>query len=164
MFFQKKGQSSIEFLLIIGVAFTMLVPSMFFFSKYMDKSSEGIAGNQINQIGNELINVIETMYYYGKDAKTVYRVSFPEGVSGLKITERTTFASCSPVPPGESCISELEINLSTNYGNLSYVFPTFVNVTDMNLLDIYTMDELVARGKKEFNITSHGNYVNVTVR
>jgi hypothetical protein len=149
---KKRSQAAIEFLIVIGVAFTMLLPAIFMFSEYSESSNQLVMKSQLNRIGKELISSVESIYYYGENSKTTLKISFPDNVKSVHL---------NPMEPPASNLTEIVFNISIFGGTNSVVFFSDVNIT-ANFTADYDMEEAVSEGMKTFIVQSHGDYVNVT--
>jgi len=77
------GQSSLEYLIIVGIALGILVPAVFFFASYT--SSRGAAGTagQIAEIGTSMVTAASEAYALGAGARRQVDVTLPEGVARI---------------------------------------------------------------------------------
>jgi uncharacterized protein (UPF0333 family) len=83
----KKGQISIEYLVIIGlVTFViMLILTTAFY--YSNSSRDIMRVNQIESFANKVISSAETVSYYGYPAKATIEAYLPEGISSVEIID-----------------------------------------------------------------------------
>lgn len=81
----RKAQSAIEFMMIVGIAFTMLIPALFIFQQFSSQANEKVISAQVNAFGRELISAAESMYYYGEFSKTTLQFNFPEQITDMSI-------------------------------------------------------------------------------
>jgi uncharacterized protein (UPF0333 family) len=82
---EERAQASIEFLLIVGIATMVLIPAMYFFFIYSEKSQETTRINQIEKLGTDIINKAETVYYYSDPSKMELVETMPDNVKGIGI-------------------------------------------------------------------------------
>ncbi|MFP4111669.1 MAG: hypothetical protein ACLFPQ_06655 [Candidatus Woesearchaeota archaeon] len=150
-FFGKRGQQSVEFLIVMGIAFTMLIPTLFIFSQYTSSSNQIVAANQINRIGREMIAQSESIYFFGENSRTTLRVTFPDRINSIHI---------NPKNPPESNLTEIVFNVSLFGGNSDLVYFSNVNIT-ANFTADYSMKDAVSEGLKTFRIESFGDYVHI---
>lgn len=121
---KKRGQISIEYMAVIGIT-TVVVISILAISNYYSRQIEDtISTNQIDRIGKEVIDIAESMYYFGEPSKTTLKVFIPKGIKNITITQNelvfnvttgsglTEMAYSSAVP--------IEGNISRSYG-LRYI-------------------------------------------
>jgi hypothetical protein len=154
----KKAQAAVEFLIVVGVAFTMLIPSLLLFSQYSSSSSQTIVANQIDRVGRELVSNIETIYYYGKDSRATIKLSFPERINEVYINPKKVDVCLNE---GDGCLTEIVFNVTMNGDYVDFVYFTKVNVT-ANFTADNTMIDAVKEGVKTFVIKSYGTYINVS--
>ena len=77
---RKKGQSSIEYLSIVGIALLMLVPATILFTNYTRSTNDEIVANQYNVVGNTILEKAEEMYVLGEDSWVTIEVMIPESL------------------------------------------------------------------------------------
>ncbi|MBD3203095.1 hypothetical protein GF327_02275 [Candidatus Woesearchaeota archaeon] len=110
---KKRSQIAMEFLVIFGFVFVMLIPLLIIFQLQSHETKDKIHVNQIRNIGMNLIDKSETIYYLGKPSKTTLKVMFPEKIENISIAER-----------------ELIFHYRTHHNTLhSVVFTSLVNIT-----------------------------------
>ncbi len=148
-----KAQSAVEFMMIIGIAFTLLIPAMFIFQQFSTQSNEDIITAQINSFGREIISAAESMYYYGESSKSSIGFSFPERIRDMRINPRE----------GDAELSELVIVADVYGGEASFAFFTRVpllpeqadneNMSDLTA-GIQPREDAFMSGGKEFIVES----------
>ena len=110
---QVKGQSSLEYLLIVGLTFAIIVPTTYLFYNYSKESSQEIADAQIIQFGRTLVDTAESIFYSGQGSKTVLDMNVPEKITSAVIIDGKEFV----------------LNMSTSFGISEIVFFSSVNLT-----------------------------------
>ena len=60
---QKKAQSSLEFLIIFGIGFIMIIALSGVFFSYSSEAKLSLDKTQLEKIGGELISNIEKIYF-----------------------------------------------------------------------------------------------------
>src|SRR3989338_4687878 len=109
----KNAQSALEYLMIIGLTFGIIIPTIYLFYSYTRESNIQIVDSQINSIGRNIVNMAESIYYSGEHSKTIMEFNMPENVNRiLIISER-----------------ELFFDVTTEFGNTDIVFFSDVNIT-----------------------------------
>ena len=73
----KNAQSALEYLMIIGLTFGIIIPTVYLFYSYSKESNIQIVDSQINSIGRNIINSAESIYYSGKNSKTILEFNMP---------------------------------------------------------------------------------------
>ncbi len=82
-----KAQSALEYLMIIALTLGVIVPTTYLFYTYSKQSTEQIIYPRINEIGIEIINNAESVYYSGEHSKIVMDVNMPEKINDINILE-----------------------------------------------------------------------------
>ena len=80
-----KAQLSWEYLLIVGLALGVIVPTAYLFFTFSSESNEQILDTQIDKIGRDIIDTAETVYFSGEGSKIVLDVTMPENVVDVYI-------------------------------------------------------------------------------
>lgn len=75
--FNQRGQSSIEFLIVISFGLLILIPALVIFFNYSKTTNDQVVSNQINLIGNEIMGAAEEMHVIGPGSWVTLDVSFP---------------------------------------------------------------------------------------
>lgn len=82
---KKRGQISIEYMAIIGIA-TIIAISLLAISNYYSRQiEETIDTNQIDKIAKDIVDTAESMYYFGEPSKTTIKVYIPKGVESITV-------------------------------------------------------------------------------
>ena len=80
-----KAQSAIEYLMIIAIALGIIVPTTYLFFRYTSESNVEVVYSQINQIGRQIMDTAETVYFSGKGSKIILEVNMPKGVDDIYV-------------------------------------------------------------------------------
>jgi hypothetical protein len=82
---KKKAQASLEYMSIFGIGFLLvaLVGGAFF--AYTNSAKASLDQDQINKIGNELLDDIQKIYFFGDTNRRTYKTTFPKGVQSISI-------------------------------------------------------------------------------
>src|SRR3989344_1072100 len=99
---QDKGQSSLEYLLIVALTFAIMVPTTYLFYNYSKESSQEISDAQATKIGRNVIDTSEAIFYSGKGSKTVIELSVPDSVRAAQIIDGHEFVINISAPSGDS--------------------------------------------------------------
>jgi len=81
----KRGQSSVEFLLIVSLALFLLIPALALFTDFIQKTSGDLVVSHVEEIGNTMVANVQTVYFYGPGAMIVLDVNMPENVVNMTI-------------------------------------------------------------------------------
>jgi len=81
----KKAQPALEYLMIIAIVLGIIVPTTYLLFRSTSESNVQILYSQISQIGNNIIDTAETVFFSGEGSKIVLEVNMPKGVTNVKI-------------------------------------------------------------------------------
>ncbi len=84
-----KAQASMEFLVIFGFVFAMMIPLILIFFDQTNFVQDAIAESQLRSIAIKIGDKAETVYYTGGSSKTTIRAYVPEGVTSFNISSRS---------------------------------------------------------------------------
>ena len=101
-----KTQSALEYLLIIALVLGIIVPTTYLLFRYTSESNVRIIDSQINQIGRNIIDTAETVYFSGEGSKIILEINMPEGIDNVSILKKR----------------ELVFNITTELGATEVVF------------------------------------------
>ncbi|MFH1133034.1 MAG: hypothetical protein V1735_00940 [Nanoarchaeota archaeon] len=88
----KRGQASTEFLMVTAIAFLILIPTAYLFYSESFKSADRISQAKLNEIGNNIVNTAQSIYYVGPPSKTTLADTMPEGVKNISIRSGADFS------------------------------------------------------------------------
>ncbi len=108
-----KGQSSLEYLLIVALTFAVIVPSAYLFFSYSKESSDEIKDSQVVKIGKDIVDAAESIFYSGEGSKTMLELNIPDNVRSVVIIDG----------------KELVFNVSSASGISEILFISAVNIT-----------------------------------
>lgn len=82
----RKAQASLEYIIIFGIGFffVLILGGLLLF--YMNSAKNTLDENQIDEIGNQIVDTIEKVYYLGPGNKFTIKANFPTGIENLSIT------------------------------------------------------------------------------
>ena len=81
----KKAQASLEFLIILGIAFVFILMLGGVFFSFSNTSQNSLDTQQVEKIGNELMTNVEKIYFRGVGNKIQYEARFPEAIQNMSI-------------------------------------------------------------------------------
>lgn len=134
-----KGQSSLEYLLVIALTFAIIVPTSYLFYNYSQESNQEIEDAQITKIGRTLVDAAESIFYSGQGSKTVLELNVPNNIGSALIIDG----------------KELVFNVTTRFGISEIVFFSSVNLTAASpncIANVCTIPELARSGLKKAKI------------
>jgi uncharacterized protein (UPF0333 family) len=83
---KRRGQISIEYLMVIGFSLFMISVLLVLFSQHNATQSTQITDSQLNQIGNKIISAVEEIYYLGEPSRKKITIYMPSGVENISIS------------------------------------------------------------------------------
>jgi len=78
-----------EYLLVIALLFTLLIPGISIYYSYSQSSLIEISTAKVADIGNSVINNAENSYYLGQGSRITLDVTMPMGITNLTINCKT---------------------------------------------------------------------------
>ena len=156
---KSKAQVSVEYLIIIGLSFAILIPGGYFFYNYAKTSNDGTIRTQITQIGNTMITNAESIYGLSEGSLVTVDLHYPPNIRDIYILG------------GKELVIKYEISSGTNEavffskvylsGNLTY--PGRVSCAPP-LPDTYCNDSAITQnlpeqGSHKLRFESKTNYV-----
>jgi len=85
--FKSKAQVSVEYLIIIGISFAILVPAGYFFYNYSRTSNDATIRSQITQIGTSMITNAESIYGLATGSLVTLNLRYPQNVRDVYILD-----------------------------------------------------------------------------
>jgi len=129
----KKGQVSMEYVMLFGFTFLIILPLIIIGFLYSSESEDQIITSQINQIAKKLVDSAEEVYYYGAPARTVVDIYIPKNIKSAIITGNTIL---------------FKVQTVNGITDIAYSSPVAINGTIPN-----------SEGLKHIKIEAKGNYV-----
>lgn len=117
----QRGQSSMEYLLIVGIALGVLVPAVFFFATYSSAQEASGIGAQIDEIGLAVTTAASETYALGAGSRRQVEVSLPEGITRMSVngTELVIAYESSYGPSEAVFFSTVALNSTYANGDIS---------------------------------------------
>jgi hypothetical protein len=135
---KKRSQTAMEFLIIFGFVFVMLIPLLIIFQLQTHETKDQLYSNQIRNIGSKIIDKAESIYYLGEPSKSTLKVMLPEKIENITFRENR----------------ELQFNYRTYKNNIQEIsFTSLVNITG-NISSSSGLHYIVIEAK--------GDYVSIT--
>lgn len=127
------GQVSMEYLIVMGFVFAMLVPLTIIYMQQSEGLEETVAISTASKISKEIIDTAEEMYYKGPPSKTTIKVTFPKRITHANIYSK-----------------EITFNVTGDKRSNLIAYPSEVNLSGS--LKIFS-------GVHNIEIESKGDYV-----
>jgi len=121
--FLKKSQSSLEFLMIFGIGFLIILGLTSIFITYFNGEKNTLDKKHMENIGDSIIDNVEKIYFLGKGNRITMDTKFSEGISNLTI-EHMNVSDPSGAPGDRLYFDLLKIEFYTDEGVGSQVFET----------------------------------------
>lgn len=109
---QKRGQVSLEYLMLVAFVLVVLVPLVIYAYDTMEANKDSVHIVQAEQAGNTIVREAEAIYYLGPPSLSRFDVYFPDGLHEVIIASR-----------------EITFRVHTQYGIDDIVLPSRVNLT-----------------------------------
>lgn len=156
---KSKAQSSLEFLMIFGIGFSIIIIIGGLFLTYSSGAKETLDQQQIDRIGQEIISSIEQIYFLGNGNRLTLNFNFPAGVENFTINHANN---------GSVDFDYLNITYFYSGGVISEIFTTKEAYTRFNCTQCYVGTDInwfnvsdFSEGSKTIRITSKGDYVSL---
>lgn len=85
----KKSQFSMEYLLMMGFTFMLLIPTIILFAQQQNNIESDMSASQATQIARKIADKSEEMYYQGEPSRTTLKVFIPNGVENITFDNMT---------------------------------------------------------------------------
>jgi len=147
----RRAQSAVEYLFIVVLSLTLILPASFLFFDFSKTSEDAIIGSQFNKVGNEILTSAEEVYVIGNTSRVTLDLTLPDVIDAVTIY-------------GEQ---ELVIDYYTQVGLSQAVFFSDVNVTNGTHrctglgLNPSSCTLYLTPGENYVRITSRGDYVSI---
>ena len=109
-----KAQSSVEYLFIVVLALTLILPASFLFFDFSRSSEGAVISSQINRVGNQLLSSAEQVYVIGNNSRVTLNLVLPDNLISAIVYDEV----------------ELVISYYTQTGVSQAVFFSDVNITN----------------------------------
>ncbi len=110
------AQISTEYLIIVGFALLLTIPTIVIFFSQSAQTVEQISASEAKQIARKIVDNAEKVYYLGKPATTTITVSMPRNIESIGISNREVRISIR----GSAGVSDIvEVSSVNITGNLS---------------------------------------------
>ena len=109
---RSRGQVSMEYLIIFGIAFMMTLPLIIIYSKQTSNVQADVSQIQIYKIASKISDYSEQVYYMGEPSQRTLYIQFPQGINDVVLKDNL-----------------ITFNVTTNGLNYLVVRETSANVT-----------------------------------
>ncbi|RME53477.1 hypothetical protein D6783_01925 [Candidatus Woesearchaeota archaeon] len=95
---KKRGQVSIEYILIVAFAFALTIPLFGIFQQKAVETKTIVSDEQLFKAGTAIIDAVNQVYYYGPPAKQTLRVYFPSNIVSVDINGKSIIFTMDAIP------------------------------------------------------------------
>jgi len=118
---KSKAQVSVEYLIIIGISFAILIPAGYFFYNYSKSSNDATIRTQITQIGNSIITSAESIYGLSEGSLVTLELRYPQNIRDVYILDGKELVIKYELSSGmNEAVFFSKIILSGDYNYTSY--------------------------------------------
>lgn len=147
----KKGQYSLEYLMVLGIAMFVLITTMYFVYNQSNRLNDEVNVERVLAAGEAIVDNVEFVFPLGKDSKTTISFSSPIPLSNFTVE--------GDLGVGQTLIIEMDI-----YGQPTELL--FFSAYDMYVGNCSTVkpvtdDFLQAPGQRDLVITKCGTNVSI---
>jgi hypothetical protein len=82
-----KAQAALEYLMIVGLAFVIIMPMVYMFYSYTVSTQEEVGMAKIHKIGVDIAAAAEDVYYLGEPSRSTIKVNMPEMIAGVSVLD-----------------------------------------------------------------------------
>lgn len=132
----RKGQVSIEYILIMGVAFMLTVPLFAVFQAEQNRISDSITDAQIEKAGRVIADAANSVHYYGEPAKQTIRVYFPESIKQVTIDGKSIIFLIDSTHGDYEWPISADVDLTGSLGTYEGIHVIEVNATPLGKVSI----------------------------
>ena len=117
---KKRCQVSIEYMALIGITTVVVTALLALSYHYSNDVEQTINTNQLDQLGKQIVDSAESVYYYGEPSKTTMRAFVPQGIRAVTISPNEVsfrvFTQSGETDMSYSSAVPLQGAISTSYG------------------------------------------------
>ena len=156
--FSKRAQVSVEYLIIIGISFAILIPGGFFFYKYSQTSNEATIRSQITQVGNAILTNAESIYGLADGSLVTLDLRYPKNVRDVYILDGNELVIRYEVSSGiNEAVFFSKVTLAGNY-----TYPARLGCGALPCADSAITSGLAQPGSHQLKFESKTKYVFIT--
>lgn len=86
-----KSQVALEYLMVVGLAFVIIMPMVYMFYSYTVSTQEEVGMAKIHKIGVDIVNAAEGVYYLGEPSRSTLNVNMPAGIYEVEVLGGTGY-------------------------------------------------------------------------
>ncbi len=135
----KRSQAAMEYLMVAGIAFVIIVPMMYVLYQYTSDMGQDVSEAKIKKIGDDIVNSAEQIFYLGEPSRTTLRFDMPDGVHRIYVTGDRT----------------LVFELGDQYSSREVAIFSNVDIVP------YLMPQDFAKGKHNYKVEAERGHVSI---
>ncbi len=81
-----RGQVSLEYVIVVGFMFALLIPLVILYAQTQKDTSDSLREAQLRSAGNAIRDAAERVYFAGDPAQETINVQFPEALKAITLT------------------------------------------------------------------------------
>ncbi len=116
-----KGQLSVEYLIVVGFALLMTIPTVIIFFSQSNSNIESVNNAQAQIVVRKIIDSAEKVYYLGPPSQTRIKATMPAGIENITITNRAIKVTMISSGGQNDIVEGSDVNIT---GNLSAISGT----------------------------------------
>lgn len=101
-----------EYMILFGFVLILVVPLLVLFYSQSSGAAADVRSQQVQMVGQQIVDKAESIYYLGAPSRTEMRVSFPDGVTNVTLQNK-----------------ELVFVVRASKGTSEIVIPSKINLT-----------------------------------
>jgi uncharacterized protein (UPF0333 family) len=166
---KNKSQVSLEFIMIFGIAFTVILMVVGLFFEFSSSSKKTLDKQYLDKIGTQIKNEIDNIYYLGVGNRISLKVNIPSGIKNIIFLHKKSLK----IPIFDYDVLQIQYTGNRNQTYLNYLsnnpenirFKCSINCETTNNItnniSYYTEIENLNQGPKVIRIENKGNYISV---
>ena len=83
--YKRRAQISTEYLIILAISMAVLIPAGYFFYVYSQSSNDEVVRQQVNQVGQEILENAESIYVLSDGALITIELRYPKNILGVYV-------------------------------------------------------------------------------
>jgi hypothetical protein len=107
-----KGQVSMEYLIIFGIAFAMTLPLVIIYATQTGNMQADVTQIQIYKTASKISDYAEQVYYMGEPSQRTLYIDFPKGINAVTIEGKMIIFNVTTTDLTYSVVKETTANLT----------------------------------------------------
>jgi uncharacterized protein (UPF0333 family) len=156
---ESRAQVSIEYLVIIGLSFAILVPAGYFFYNYSQTSNEAAIRSQVTQIGTAMLTSAESVYGLADGSLVTLDVTYPRNIRDIYILDNRELVIKYELSSGmNEAVFYSKVDISGDY-----TYPSRTSCSDLPCGSSTISGSLPQQGLHKVRFDSKTTYVHMTL-